>query len=241
MTIASALLIAVAVLAVRFVPSVRWKAVVYSLPLPMTLALAGRSDDGVDARHLLGVIMLVLFFVLVSALHHRWGVPILVADALGVAAYLLVAWPLTALDGLPFVPVLAGVVLLWVLLAGRRRLPGRRGARSERGLFAVVLVTGAALGVAALGGLLSAFVVTFPYSGVLVVVETRRDLPAFTRQFARAALALVAFLAAYHAVQDRGTAPALAAAWTAHLATTALLLAHRPARSPHPGHPAARP
>ncbi|MEV6350493.1 hypothetical protein [Actinoplanes sp. NPDC051851] len=228
MTIVSALLIAAVVLAVRLVSSVRLKAAVYSLPIPMTLALLG-SGGHVDARHLLGVVLLVLFFVTVGTLYRR-GVPILLADGLGVAAYLLVAWPLTALDRLPFLPVLAAVVLLWTIAAARRP-PGLRAAPERLGPLSVLLVVGAALLTAPLGGALQGFVVTFPYSGVLVVVETRRSLAAFTRQFARAALALVAFLAAFHYVQPYGTGWALAAAWTTHLTITAALLL-TPARYP---------
>ncbi|MEV4656373.1 hypothetical protein [Micromonospora sp. NPDC049301] len=58
-------------------------------------------------------------------------------------------------------------------------------------------------------------VVTFPYSGVLVAVESRRDLVAFTGHFARNSLALVGFLAAYHGWQETSPVAALAAGWVA--------------------------
>ncbi|GAB7038180.1 MULTISPECIES: hypothetical protein [Catenuloplanes] len=224
MTIASALLIAAVVVAVRLVPSMRWKAVVYSLPLPMTLALLA-SGGPVDARHLIGVVLLVLFFVLASTLHHRAGLHILLADALAIAAYLLVAWPLTTLGDLPFAPVLAAVCLLWAATGLRRPPPTPATPPRRPTVPQVALVVAVALAIAQFAGVLQAFVVTFPYSGVLVVIETRRSLPAFTRQFTRASLALVAFLAAFHLTTPLGTAWALTAAWTAHLTTTAALLA----------------
>ena len=59
-----------------------------------------------------------------------------------------------------------------------------------------VLALGALLMVG-LGQLLQGMVVTFPYSGVLVVVETRRDLVEFRAHFARNSLALLAFFTAY--------------------------------------------
>lgn len=224
MTLASALLIAAVVVVVRLIPSVRLKAAVYSLPIPMTLALLA-SGAPVDARHLLGVVLLVLFFAVVSTLHHRLGLHILLADAGAVAAYLLIAWPLTGLGGLSFPLVLAAVCLLWTAVGLRRPPPARNAPPQRPRLADAALVVGAALLIAPLAGTLQAFVVTFPYSGVLVAVETRRTLPAFTRQFARASLALVAFLAAYHLATPLGTGWALATAWGAHLATAALLIA----------------
>lgn len=243
MTVASALLIAAVVIAVRLVPSVRWKAVVYALPLPMTLALLA-SGAPVDARHLIGVLLLVLFFVLASLLHHRFGLHILLADALAIVAYLLAAWPLTTLAGLPFLPVLAAVCLLWAFVGLRRPPPTPASSpvsppsapESPRRptLAQVAVVVAAALLIAQLAGVLQAFVVTFPYSGVLVVIETRRSLPTFTRQFARASLALVAFLATFHLATPLGTGWALAIAWSAHVTVTAALFAASagPARRP---------
>jgi hypothetical protein len=222
-TLASALLIAAVVVAVRLIPSVRLKAAVYSLPIPMTLALLA-SGAPVDARHLLGVVLLVLFFAVVTVLHLRLGLHILLADAVAVAAYLLIALPLTGLGGLPFAPVLAAVCALWAVVGLRRPPPSGTEPPRRPSLANAALVVGAALLIAPLAGVLQAFVVTFPYSGVLVAVETRRTLPAFTRQFARAALALVAFLAAFHLAAPLGTGGALAAAWAAHLATAALLI-----------------
>ena len=233
MTVVSALLIAAVVIAVRLIPSARLKATVYSLPIPMTLALLATGAP-VDARHLLGVLLLVLFFVVVTVLHHRCGLHIVVADAAGVAAYLLIAWPLTGLGGLPFAAVLAVVCLLWAPV-GLPRPPHAPGEPPRRpSVPRAALVVGAALLIAPLAGQLQAFVVTFPYSGVLVAVETRRALPAFTRQFARASLALVAFLAVHYAAAPLGPAWALAAAWAAHLAVAGVLLASagRPVAAP---------
>ncbi|MDR7275855.1 hypothetical protein [Catenuloplanes atrovinosus] len=224
MTIASALLIAAVVVAVRLIPSVRWKAVVYALPLPMTLALVA-SGAPVDARHLLGLVLLVGFFAVVTVLHHRWGLHILLADAAAVAAYLLIALPLAGLGRLSFPLVLACVCLLWAVVGARRPpvVPGDPPRRPHLGH--VLLVVGAALLIAQLAGVLRAFAVTFPYSGVLVAVETRRTLPSFTRQFARASLAMVAFLSTYYLVQPFGAVPAAAAAWAAHLLVAAVLVA----------------
>ncbi|MEK8110182.1 hypothetical protein NKG94_49460 [Micromonospora sp. M12] len=68
--------------AVSVIRSVRLRALVYSLPLPMTLALVS-TDHRVDGAQLLGVLGLNLFFVTVAVTHHRLRWPILLADGAG--------------------------------------------------------------------------------------------------------------------------------------------------------------
>jgi hypothetical protein len=76
------------------------------------------------------------------------------------------------------------------------------------------------------GQLLQGMVVTFPYSGVLTAIETRRDLTEFSRHFARNSIALVAFTAGYYWLRDSREAVALAAGWGAFaIAALALRLA----------------
>ena len=86
----------------------------------------------------------------------------------------------------------------------------------------LVIFVGAVLTVL-FGQLLQGMVVTFPYSGVLVAVETRRTLPEFSRHFARNSIALVAFTAGYYWLQANPEPVALAGAWAA-FAIVALLL-----------------
>ncbi|PWR06005.1 hypothetical protein DKT68_23975 [Micromonospora acroterricola] len=260
MTVSGVLLVTAVVWAVSLIRSVRLRAFVYSLPLPMTLALVS-TGHRVEGAQLLGVLGLNLFFVVVAVTHHRLRWPILLADAAGIAGYVAFSAGLLAVP-VPFGPALAGTVALWLvaMLLLRRHTadptppapttdptpapttdpppttdptpetgppPGDEPeaeaepqveAGSRRRLPApvklLVILVGATL-TGLLGELLRAMVVTFPYSGVLVAVESRRDLVAFTRHFARNSLALVGFLAAYHRWQDGSPVAALAAGWVA--------------------------
>jgi hypothetical protein len=63
------------------------------------------------------------------------------------------------------------------------------------------VVFAAALLTTQVAGLIRGFVVTFPYSGVLVVIETRHQLADFSRQFTLNSLGLVAFLVGFHFAQ----------------------------------------
>ncbi|MFF4875560.1 hypothetical protein [Micromonospora sp. NPDC000668] len=105
------------------------------------------------------------------------------------------------------------------LLRRPRRRPGRSGM--------LVILLGATL-TGLLGELLRAMVVTFPYSGVLVAIESRRDLVAFTGHFARNSLALVGFLTAYHRWQDDSPVAALVAGWVAFALVAVALHAAAP-------------
>ncbi|PZF92977.1 hypothetical protein [Micromonospora deserti] len=264
MTWGAVLLVTAVVWAVSLIRSVRLRALVYSLPLPMTLALVTTGYE-VDGAQLLGVLGLNLFFVTVALTHHRLRWPILLADLAGVGGYVALSAGLLAVP-VPFEPALAGTVLLWLLAMAVLRRRARRTApvggspvaaqpvdARRNGLPApaklVVIFLGAVL-TALLGQLLRGMVVTFPYSGVLVAVEARHHLAEFSRHFARNSLALVGFLTAYHYLQGVSPAVALAAGWAAFgLVSSALHLPLRGRRRrtgaagppAAPAAPAARP
>ncbi|KKJ99495.1 hypothetical protein [Micromonospora sp. HK10] len=249
MTWGGVLLVTAVVWAVSMLRSVRLRALVYSLPLPMTLALV-TTGHRVGGAQLLGVVGLNLFFALVALTYRRLRWPILVADLAGVAGYLALSVGVLAVP-LPFEAALAGTVALWVLAMAllRRRAPDRTPAAPEPagqepagsgrdGLAApaklVVIFVGALL-TGLLGELLRGMVVTFPYSGVLVAVEARRELADFTRHFARNSLGLVGFLTGYHYLQDTSPVLALAGGWAAFaLLATVLHLPRRTRRRLRP-------
>jgi hypothetical protein len=216
----SALVVTAVVGTVALIRAPRWRALVYSLPLPMTVVLA-TTGLTVDGTAVLGVVALVGFFVVVAGLHTRLGWPILAADVTGVAAYVAVGAVLP--DGLPVVPVLAVVGGGWLVLLVIAGRPAARTGPTElatrpgplAAAAKLVAVFAAALLMVSLGGLLGGLVVTFPYAGVLVAVEVRAHLSEFTRHFARTAFALVAFLAGAAAGQAYGTVAALVAGWAA--------------------------
>ncbi|MEU7919186.1 hypothetical protein [Micromonospora zamorensis] len=251
MTWSAVLLVTAVVWAVSVIRSVRLRALVYSLPLPMTLVLVSTDNNRVEGAQLLGVLGLNLFFVTVAVTHHRLRWPILLADAAGIAVYVALSAGLLAVV-IPFEVALAITLVLWLaamlLLRRRARLntaaaddPPAAVETSNGGrpdglpplLKLVVIFVGAIL-TALLGAVLRGMVVTFPYSGVLVAVEARHQLREFSRHFARNSLALVGFLTAYHYLQDVSSAVALGAGWAAFAVVAAAL--HLPLR-PRPAAP----
>ncbi|MEU8263879.1 hypothetical protein AB0C02_25045 [Micromonospora sp. NPDC048999] len=257
MTWSAVLLVTAVVWAVSVIRSVRVRAFVYSLPLPMTLALV-TTGHRVDGAQLLGVVGLNLFFVAVAVTHRRLRWPILLADAAGIAAYVAFSAGVLAVR-VPFEVAVVATLLLWAgsmaVLAHRARARTRRApapagppeaeptpaADARRDSLAppaklLVIFVGAVL-TGLLGELLRGMVVTFPYAGVLVAVEARRQLVDFSRHFARNSLALIGFLTGYHYLQDASPVAALAGGWAAFaLVSVALHLPRRrrahPARQP---------
>ncbi len=228
MNLAAILLVTVVVWAISLIRSVRMRAFVYSLPLPMTLALA-TTEFSVDGAQVLGVVGLNLFFLTVTVLYHQLGWPIAVSDVLGIAVYVATSALLLVAAPVPFVPALIGTLVLWgavILVLRRRRVVPSPVDATQDGLPALakllVIFVGAILTVL-FGQLLQGMVVTFPYSGVLVAIETRRNLVEFSRHFSRNSLALVAFMAGYYLLQNNQEVVALAGAW-ATFAVTAFLL-----------------
>jgi hypothetical protein len=270
-TVGGAVVVTAVVWAVSLIRPVRVRALVYSLPLPMTLVLAA-GEVRVDGAQLLGVVLLVVFFLVVSGVHERLGGHILLADAAGVLAYVVIGAALARAGPIPFVPALSGVCLVWLVTQALARRGGRpvdAGAPPPAAtpvpapppaatpvpapppaaapvpapppaaaptplavLGKLAAVFAAALLMVGLTEPLSGLVVTFPYAGVLVAVEARRQLGEFTRHFATASLALVAFVTAYWLLQGAGTAAALAAGWAAFAVTAAAL--HHAATRPGP-------
>ncbi|MGV9810203.1 hypothetical protein, partial [Micromonospora chersina] len=123
MTWSAVLLVTAVVWAVSVLRSVRLRAFVYSLPLPMTLALV-TTGHPVEGAQLLGVVGLNLFFLTVTLTHRRLRWPILLADLAGVAVYVALSAGVLAVPvPVPFEAALAGTVTLWALamLLLRRR------------------------------------------------------------------------------------------------------------------------
>jgi hypothetical protein len=237
MTLLTGLVVTLVVWAVSLVRSVPLRALVYSLPVPITLVLV-TTRIPVDARHLVGVVLLNVFVAAVAWLHHGLRWPILLADLAGVAVYVAGSWALLRSGPLPFVPVLVATVGLWLLLAALRPprpAAGAAGRHAVPRLGKLLVLAAGALLMVGLGGLLAGMVVTFPYSGVLVVVETRRDLVEFRAHFARNSLALLAFFAAYFVVQGVSRVAAVVVAWAAFACCALLLQVTRPHAWRDPG------
>lgn len=233
MTLLTGLIVTLTVWAVSAIRSVRRRSLVYSLPLPITLVLVTTRIE-VDGTQLLGVLLLSVFFAVVAGCHVRLRLPVMVADLAGIAVYIALSAGIARLAPIPFWPVLAIAVCLWLLgrlLAPPRSPDTRDESPRPAGIWmAIKLVTvfGAALLMVGLTELLKGLIVTFPYSGVLVAIETKDHLEEFALGFGQVCISLMAFFTGYFVFQSGSKPLALGAAWAAFGLSSALLhLGHR--------------
>jgi hypothetical protein len=228
----------------------RWRALAYSLPIPMTIVLVATGEP-VEARHTLGVVLLAAFFRCAVWLRHGRGLGMAAVVAGAVALYVAAGFAVAQWWRAPMA-VSAGVslaVIAWWLrrdaaadaaasaTATVNDEPAAGGLAVARLLDPVrlVVITTAASLAALLGSVLGPLVVTFPYSGLPLLVDGRDVLRGLSRGVTRNAVALVAFFAAVDVVQDAVARPlAIGAGWVAFAVTAAIVNWRlvRPVRGP---------
>ncbi|MFW5884566.1 MAG: hypothetical protein ACOCVW_03715 [bacterium] len=169
---------------VAFVNEPRVKALVFSLPIPFTLANLSLGAP-IGASHAAGVLNLLLFLNLARWLHTGARVPIVPTIVISAGVYIGIGAALNA--AIPDTPtafwvVYAVVVVVAVTLL--RRMPDRREPRHRSELpvpIKFLAVAGVVTLVVILKGVLGGFMTTFPLAGVTTVYETRKSLWTLSR------------------------------------------------------------
>ena len=205
-----------------YVHNPRWKALVYGLPVPLTLAVLALGSP-VGVTHVLGVALMVLFIHGVRWLYVLAHVPIALSIAGGAVSYCLIGGTVARWvpDTAPaFWAALAGVLGLGLFLYARvphREQPGHRSPLPVPVKLLVVacVITGLVL----IKRYLQGFMTAFPMVGVVGAYEARHSLWTLSRQVSVLVVALVSLLAVCRLTQARlGMLPALGLGWLAFLA-----------------------
>lgn len=225
MAIAAVVAITAVVWGVMSVRSPRVRAILYSLPIPMTLALAVGPSTGEGGQYL-GVVLLVVFMYAVALLEPRlgrtWSViaSLLAYVAIGAAVHRWVALP----AGVAFGTSTVALGVIWLLKRRRRTHAFEAPGRERPGALEYLAVPAVTAGTWALGSVLGPFLVTFPYSGVPTALAIRSGRVVFAESFADQAWLLLGFLGMYHSLA-RGLPQwaALVFAWVAFVLGTALI------------------
>jgi hypothetical protein len=177
--------VACLVTVIAFVDQPRVKALIFSFPIPFSLANLSLGTP-IGAAHAVGLLNLLLFVNLARWLHVGARVPIVPTIVLSAGAYIGIAAALNPVipDTAPAfwvaysVVVATGVTLLFAL-------PDRSEPRhrSELPVPVKFLAVGAVVTlVVILKGMLGGFMTTFPLAGVTTVYETRKSLWTLSRQ-----------------------------------------------------------
>ena len=195
----------------------KWKAFVWTLPVPFTLAsmAVGRP---IDATNVMAINALLVFTHGVRLLYNRFPraiVPIIVMCA---AAYCTIGWGLAKLlpaSDSAFWLASAGTFafgLALYLLTPHRVEPGHRSPLPvwiKAPLIALVILT-----LVAIKGFLLGFMTFFPMVGVVAAYEARKSLWTISRQAPVVMLTTVPLMAACRLTQDKiGLAGGLVVGW----------------------------
>lgn len=205
----------------------RWKALVWMLPIPFTVAslAVGRP---IDATNILGLNVLLLYTHGVRVLHQQARVPIVLAILSSAGLCLAVGWNLARVvpqGSTAFWTAGAATLLLgWVLL---RATPHRDepGHRSPLPLWlkipSIVLVI---LLLVYLKRGLGGFTTVFPMVGIVGAYESRHSLHTMARAVPGILLTIAPMMMACRLLQERlGLGLSLVVGWIVYLALMALL------------------
>ena len=199
---------------VAFVNEPRTKALVFSLPIPFTLANLSLGEP-IGAGHAVGILNLLLFLNLARWLHTRARVRIILTIAIAASVYIGVGAALNAVipdtQGAFWTAFAVVVVTAIALLA---LMPDRREPRHRSELPApvkFVAVGGVVTVVVILKDVLGGFMTTFPLAGVTTVYETRKSLWTLSRHAPLLMLAVATMMVAMRVCQR---AAAMSVAWS---------------------------
>lgn len=209
-------------LAIAYARHPEWKALVYGLPFPFTFATLALGRR-VEASHVLGLVLLLVYIQAVRLLHRKAGWPIALAIAAGALLYAgagaAMGMRLSTEDG-AFAAVSAAALVaggFWVWWLPNRPEPGHRTTLPiwVKLPFVVAVVTCLVLAKQEMRGTMT----TFPMVGILAAYEARHSLATLCRQTAKFVLVAVPMMTVSRYAQPAlGLGPSLALAWIAFLA-----------------------
>jgi hypothetical protein len=220
-----ALVIGVVIAVIASVKGSRTKALIYSLPIPMSLALIATGGN-VDTSHIIGLLIVTLFLWLVTYLSSR-GVHIVIADIVSATAYIGVGYVVITYTHIPFYIAVATYALLWLLFISLYREKKFKESKKKIAKISPIIkfpiVSVVAFALLNLKTLLSGVVVTFPFSGVFAVIETQNILRTLSATFARNSLGMLIFFTTIHIADGCNLVLKLAIGWAVYLVTLKLI------------------
>jgi hypothetical protein len=197
----------------------RWKAAVFSLPIPFTMAALSLGHP-VGASNVLALLVLFFYVQAVRVLHQKWHVPIVLAIALSAGGYILAGSAAAAV--VPDTEVtfwFSCLVTLSTGIALLRLLPSRRepAYRSPLPVWLKLPIIAAVVGLlVTLKQVLLGFMTLFPMMGTVGAYEARHSLWTIGRQMPVVMITLTPMMAVCRLTQTGlGLGAALGLGWIA--------------------------
>lgn len=188
------------------VKSQKVKAILYTLPFPITIALIG-SHSIANSLTLSGLMLTTGFLWGCYYLHIKLGANILYVDILLSILYVILAYILAHSLHISFWYIFAVYICGWIILMILFRqftfIYSTRTVAPTNIWFKATIIFVVAYLLFSAHHYLAAFVVTFPYNGVFAVFENRAGLQPQAALFTRNSVALAAYFVANYLVGNQ--------------------------------------
>jgi len=228
--ILSAISIGLIIAVMASIKNSQLKATVYSLPIPITIALIATGGK-VNITNIVGLFLITLFLWLVWILHER-GLGIYASDVIAAVCYVAVGYAGVKYIKLPFYAGVFIYLVAWLvfILAYRNRVVSEKTRVSSKINPAVkgAIVTILAYILFSLKKYLAGIIVTFPFSGVFAVIESKHMLETLAGVFTRNSIAILMMFVTIYALGETNLVLRLAAGWAVYLVALKLVIKFAP-------------
>jgi hypothetical protein len=212
--------------ALTYVSNPRWRAFIWLLPLPLSVAVLAVGRP-IDATNILGMALTLFFIHSVCILHYNLRLWIVPSIALSEFAYCFIGWNLARIvpptNGAFWLAV--GVTVAVTLAATMFASP--REEKSQRSVsplwIKLPVIVAIVFFLVAMKRGLGGFMSTCPIVGTIMAYESRKCLASISRASPLGIWMMLLFLVTAHATQKSvGLGPSLIIAWGVFLGAYAL-------------------
>jgi hypothetical protein len=195
MTIIMAGIIAIVITFMSKIQNGKLKAVIYSLPLPISLSLLAIGTQ-VESNHITGLILLAGFLWSTYFLYVKCHQSILMSDVISAVIYIIIGYATKETSRIDFWWMFFAYSILWFIFLNFYHPKQEFGTKSSTNIIikgSTVFITSFVL--LSLKSFLSGFIVTFPYSGIFAVKESKDTLYSLAAEFTKNSIAILIFFA----------------------------------------------
>lgn len=226
------------VLVISSIRSPRLRAIIYCLPIPISIILIG-THGRVNASHLFGLLLVFTFTWAVWLFYAKAKLPIVLSIALSVLVYVLLGLINNLIVKIPFYLMYMTVIALWLAwnIWQPLRLPDTQPVQQKPLRLSDYGIRGAIIFVCtylliAIRSLIFGAAVTFPFNGIFTTYIMKDQVLILVNELGRNFLGLFNFFLAVYFSQDHmSLAAAIGIGWVSCGATIYLVANYLPRRT----------
>ena len=224
--VVSAIAIGLIIATMAYIKNSHLKALVYSLPIPITIALVATGGK-VNITNIVGLFLLSLFLWFVWLLNDR-GINVFVADIIAALSYVLGGYVVIKHINIPFYLGVFLYLVIWfsflILYRNRVVIEKKKQDPKIKPEIKGVIVTVLAYFLLSLKTYLSGIIVTFPFSGVFAVIEGKHILETLASVFSRNSIAILMMFVTIYTLGKVNLGLKIIAGWIVYIIVLKLVI-----------------